>query len=75
MMFPLSRPVFAPEGGELVLQDGHHGLGGGDLGPEAEQEEHQEEEDGPDRGHRHPGHSLGVGDKGETRALCHNILR
>ena len=74
MIFSLSGPVFAPEGGELVLQDGHYGFGCGDLGPEAEQEQHQEEEDGPDRGHRHPGHSLGVRDEGEPRAVSHNIL-
>ena len=70
----LSAPVLAPEGGELVLEDGDHGLGGGDLGPEAEQEQHQEEEDGPDRGHGHLGHGLRVGDEGETRAFSHNIL-
>ena len=53
----LSRPVVAPELWELVLEDGDDRLRGGDLGPEAEQEQHQEEEHGPDRGDGHLGHS------------------
>ena len=67
-------PVFSPEGGELVLEDGHHGLCGGDLSPEAEQEQHQEEEHGPDRGHGHLSHRLRIRDEGEPRALGDNIL-
>ena len=86
----VSRPVVAPELGELVLEDGDDCLRGGDLGPEAEQEQHQEEEYGPDRGDGHLGrscdslydslvtaylgHGLWVGDEGEPRALGHHVL-
>ena len=68
-------PVFSPEGGELVLEDGHHGLCGGDLSPEAEQEQHQEEEHGPDRGHGHLSHRLRIRDEGEPWPLGYNILK
>ena len=61
-----------PELGELVSEDGDHSLGGGELGPKPQGEQHQEEEDAPERGDGHPGHGLGVGDEGQARALgCH----
>ena len=69
----LSGPVLAPEFWELVLEDGDHGLGGGELGPEAEGEQHHEEEDAPERRDGHPGHGLGVGDEGEASALGSHV--
>ena len=62
-----------PELRELVSEDGDHGLGGGELGPEAEGEQHHEEEDAPERRDRHPGHGLGVGDEGEASALGSHV--
>ena len=62
-----------PELRELVSEDGDHGLGGGELGPEPQGEQHQEEEDGPERRDGHPGHSLGVGNEGQARALGSHV--
>ena len=62
-----------PELRELVNEDGDHGLCGGELGPEPEGEQHQEEEDGPERRDRHPGHSLRVGNEGQARALGSHV--
>ena len=67
-------PVLAPKLGELVLDDGDDSLGGGELGAEAEGEEHEEEEDGPEGADGHPGDCLGVGDKGKAGA-CRGKLK
>ena len=62
-----------PELRKLVSEDGDHGLGGGELGPEAKGEQHQEEEDAPERRDGHPGHGLGVGDEGQASALGSHV--
>lgn len=38
------------------------------LAVQAQEDEHHEEQGGPERGERHHGHSLGVSDKGQARA-------
>ena len=47
-------PVLPSQVGELVQDDGDDGLGGGELGPKPQGEQHDEEEDGPDGGEGHP---------------------
>ena len=66
--------MVVPELRKLVSEDSDHGLRGGELGPETEGEQHQEEEDAPERRYRHPGHSLRVSDERQTRSLGRNIL-
>ena len=44
-----------------------------DLAVEAQKQQHDKEEDGPEGWHRHHGHSFGVGDEGQARTWKENI--
>ena len=51
--------------GPVVHQPGHEALHAAELGVDAEGEQHDEEEEGPERGGRHGEHHLGVHQEGE----------
>lgn len=43
-----------------------------DLAVEAQKQQHDKEEDGPEGWHRHHGHSFGVGNEGQARTWKEN---
>ena len=67
-------PVLPSQRRELVLKNSDDCLGGGELGAETKREKHQEEEDGPEGGDRHPGHGLRIGNERQSSSLGSNIF-
>ena len=58
--------VLPSQVGEPVEKNGDDGLNSGELGAKPKRQEHHEEENGPERGDRHPGNRLWIGDKGKA---------
>ena len=68
------RPVIAPEFWELIQKNCDNSLRGRDLSSKAQQEQHEEEQNTPERGNWHLRHSLWVGYEGQPDPLGHHLV-
>jgi len=62
------------EGGELVQDGRGDGLDDAELAVHSQSDEHEEEEDGPERRDGKESDSLGVGDEGKTKLFINDLV-
>ena len=67
------QALAAPQGGQGVQDTAEDSLHEGELGVEAQQEQHQEEDEAPELRTGQVGERLGVGHEGQALAACSRL--